>query len=220
MPHIPNPTILEREGHVERAWDVYSRLFRDRIIYLGTPINDDVANLFVAQLLFLNSDDPDRDIQIYINSPGGEVSAGMIMYDVMQNVKPDIVTVCLNASSMASVLLAAGTKGKRFILPHGKVMIHQGSAGFHGNTPDIRIQVKEIDDAINTLVDLIAKHSGQPFDRVQRDSERDYFMKAQEAVDYGIVDEILKPAKQLQLADAVALEAVGAGATRSLNSGR
>jgi ATP-dependent Clp protease protease subunit len=213
MPHIPNPTILEREGHIERAWDVYSRLFRDRIIYLGTPINDDVANLFVAQLLFLNSDDPDRDIQIYINSPGGEVAAGMIMYDVMQNVKPDIVTVCLNASSMAAVLLGAGTKGKRFILPHGKVMIHQGSAGFHGNTPDIRIQVKEIDDAINTLVDLIAKHSGQPFDKVLRDSERDYFMKAEEAVEYGIVDEILQPQKQLALAATAA--AAGASSNGS-----
>ena len=200
MPHIPNPTILEREGHVERAWDVYSRLFRDRIIYLGTPINDDVANLFVAQLLYLNSEDPDRDIQIYINSPGGEVSAGMIMYDVMQHVKPDVATVCLNASSMAAVLLAAGAKGKRFILPHGKVMIHQGSAGFHGNTPDIRIQVKEIDDAITTLVQLIADHSGQPFDRVQKDSERDYFMKADDAVAYGIVDDILRPSKTLMAA--------------------
>jgi ATP-dependent Clp protease, protease subunit len=209
MPHIPNPTILEREGHVERAWDVYSRLFRDRIIYLGTPINDDVANLFVAQLLFLNSDDPDRDIQIYINSPGGEVAAGMIMYDVMQYVKPDVVTVCLNASSMAAVLLAAGTKGKRFILPHGKVMIHQGSGGFHGNTPDVRIQVREMDDAINTLIQLIADHSGQPFDRVQRDSERDYFMKAKDAVEYGIVDDVLQPQKALMATAAMSLATSG-----------
>ncbi|MBI2760088.1 MAG: ATP-dependent Clp protease proteolytic subunit [Chloroflexi bacterium] len=214
MPHIPNPTILEREGHVERAWDVYSRLFRDRIIYLGTPINDDVANIFVAQLLFLNSDDPDRDIQIYINSPGGEVAAGMIMYDVMQYVKPDVVTVCLNASSMAAVLLAAGTKGKRFILPHGKVMIHQGSGGFHGNTPDVRIQVREMDDAINTLIQLIADHSGQPYDRVQRDSERDYFMKAKDAVEYGIVDDVLQPQKALMATASMSLATSGGNGSK------
>ena len=197
MPHVPNPTILEREGHIERAWDVYSRLFRDRIIYLGTPINDDVANLIVAQLLYLNSEDPDRDIQLYINSPGGDVIAGLVIYDVMQYVKPDISTVCLNASSMASVLLAAGTKGKRYILPNGEVMIHQGSAGFQGATPDLDIHMKHVLKLIGRLTELLAMHTGQPVEKVKRDSDRDYFMDAQEAVNYGIVDEVLQPTKLL-----------------------
>jgi ATP-dependent Clp protease protease subunit len=198
MPHIPNPTIIEREGHIERAWDVYSRLFRDRIIYLGTPINDDVANLIIAQLLFLNSDDPDRDIQMFINSPGGDVIAGLAIYDVMQHVKPDIQTVCINASSMAAVLLAAGTKGKRFILPNAEVMIHQGSAQFGGATPDLEIHMKHVSKLINRLTEILAFHTGQPFEKVKRDSERDYFMSAQEAVEYGIVDEIL-PASKLSV---------------------
>jgi ATP-dependent Clp protease protease subunit len=191
MPHIPNPTILEREGQTERAWDVYSRLFKERIIYLGTPINDDVANLFIAQLLYLAGDDPDKDIQIYINSPGGEVVAGLAMYDVMQHVRPDISTVCLNASSMASVLLAAGTKGKRFILPHGEVMIHQGSGGFQGNTPDLEIYMRRQLGLIDRLTHLLAQHTGQPVEKVKRDSERDYFMSAAEAVAYGVVDTVL-----------------------------
>ena len=191
MPHIPNPTILERDGQTERAWDVYSRLFKERIIYLGTPINDDVANLFIAQLLYLSGDDPDKDIQIYINSPGGDVTAGLAMYDVMQHVRPNISTVCLNASSMASVLLTAGTKGKRFILPHGEVMIHQGSGGFQGNTPDLEIYMRRQLALIERLTQLLAQHTGQPFEKVKRDSERDYFMSAAEAVAYGIVDEIV-----------------------------
>ncbi|MFN8558884.1 MAG: ATP-dependent Clp protease proteolytic subunit [Dehalococcoidia bacterium] len=200
MPHVPNPTILEREGHVERAWDVYSRLFRDRIIYLGTPINDDVANLIIAQLLYLNSDDPDRDIQIFINSPGGDVIAGLAIYDVMQHVKPDIQTVCINASSMASVLLAAGTRGKRFILPNAEVMIHQGSAGMQGTTPDLLIQAKHVEKLIGRLNELLAQHTGQSVEKVKRDSDRDYFMDAQQAVEYGIVDEILQPSKALAVA--------------------
>jgi len=197
MPHIPNPTILEREGHTERAWDVYSRLFKDRIIYLGTPINDDVANLFVAQLLYLSGDDPDKDIQIYINSPGGQVTSGLIMYDVMQHVKPDISTVCLSAASMSSVLLAAGTKGKRFILPHGEVMIHQGSAGFSGATPDIEVQTRQIFKLINRLNSILAEHTDKTIDQIKNDSQRDYFMDAEEAVAYGIVDEVLQPTKLL-----------------------
>jgi|SRR5215204_226915 len=200
MPHIPNPTILEREGHTERAWDVYSRLFKDRIIYLGTPINDDVANLFVAQLLYLSGDDPDKDIQIYINSPGGSVTAGLLMYDVMQHVKPDISTVCLNASSMASVLLAAGARGKRFILPNGEVMLHQGSAGFQGATPDIEVQTRQIFKLINRLNSILAYHTGKTIDEIKHDSQRDYFLDAQEAVDYGIVDEVLQPTKLLTAA--------------------
>jgi len=191
MPHIPNPTILEREGQTERSWDVYSRLFKDRIIYLGTPINDDVANLFVAQLLYLSGDDPDKDIQVYINSPGGEVVAGLAMYDEMQHVRPDSSTVCLNASSMASVLLAAGTKGKRYILPHGEVMIHQGSGGFQGNTPDLEIHMRHQLALMERLMQLLADHTGQPVEKVKRDSERDYFMSAEEAVAYGIVDAIV-----------------------------
>ena len=197
MAFIPNPTILEREGHTERAWDVFSRLFKDRIIYLGTPITDDVANIFVAQLLYLSGDDPDKDIQIYINSPGGSVTAGLTMYDVMQHVKPDISTVCLNASSMGSVLLAAGTKGKRFILPHGEVMIHQGSAGFSGATPDIEVQTRQIFKLINRLNSILAQHTGQPIEKIREDSQRDYFMDAEEAVRYGIVDEVLQPTKLL-----------------------
>ena len=197
MAFIPNPTILEREGHTERAWDVFSRLFKDRIIYLGTPITDDVANIFVAQLLYLSGDDPDKDIQIYINSPGGSVTAGLTMYDVMQHVKPDISTVCLNASSMASVLLAAGTKGKRFILPHGEVMIHQGSAGFQGATPDIEVQTRQIFKLINRLNSILAHHTGQPLEKIREDSQRDYFMDAEEAVRYGVVDEVLQPTKLL-----------------------
>jgi ATP-dependent Clp protease protease subunit len=197
MPHIPNPTILEREGHTERAWDVYSRLFKDRIIYLGTPINDDVANLFVAQLLYLSGDDPDKDIQIYINSPGGQVTSGLIMYDVMQHVKPDISTVCLSAASMSSVLLAAGTKGKRFILPHGEVMIHQGSAGFSGATPDIEVQTRQIFKLINRLNSILAEHTGKTIEKIKDDSQRDYFMDAEEAVAYGVVDEVLQPTKLL-----------------------
>lgn len=195
MPHVPNPTILEREGHVERAWDVYSRLFRDRIIYLGTPINDDVANLMIAQMLYLNSEDPDKDIQIYINSPGGDVIAGLAIYDVMQHIKPEISTVCINASSMASVLLAAGTKGKRFILPNAEVMIHQGSAGFQGATPDLDIHMKHVLKLIGRLTDLLAYHTGQLTEKVRRDSERDYFMDAQQAVEYGVVDQILEATK-------------------------
>ena len=195
MPHVPNPTILERDGHVERAWDVYSRLFRDRIIYLGTPINDDVANIMVAQMLYLNSEDPDRDIQLYINSPGGDVIAGLAIYDVMQHIKPEISTVCINASSMASVLLAAGTKGKRFILPNAEVMIHQGSAGLSGTTPDLLIQAKHVEKLINRLTDLLAFHTGQPMEKVRNDSDRDRFFDAREAVEYGLVDEILPPTK-------------------------
>jgi ATP-dependent Clp protease protease subunit len=197
MPHIPNPTILEREGHTERAWDVYSRLFKDRIIYLGTPINDDVANLFVAQLLYLSVDDPVKYIQIYINSPGGLVTSGLIMYDVMQHVKPDISTVCLSAASMSSVLLAAGTKGKRFILPHGEVMIHQGSAGFSGATPDIEVQTRQIFKLINRLNSILAEHTDKTIEQIKNDSQRDYFMDAEEAVAYGIVDEVLQPTKLL-----------------------
>jgi ATP-dependent Clp protease protease subunit len=191
MPHIPNPTILERDGRTERAWDVYSRLFKDRIIYLGTPIDGDVANLFIAQLLYLAGEDPDNDIQIYINSPGGEVVAGLAMYDVMQHVKPDISTVCLNASSMASVLLAAGARGKRYILPNGEVMIHQGSGGFQGNTPDLEIHMRHQLALMDRLLRLLAQHTGRPVEQVKRDSERDYFMSAAEAVAYGIVDEVL-----------------------------
>jgi len=202
MPHIPNPTILEREGHTERAWDVYSRLFKDRIIYLGTPINDDVANLFVAQLLYLSGDDPDKDIQIYINSPGGQVTSGLIMYDVMQHIKPDVSTVGLNASSMASVLLSGSTKGKRYILPNGEVMIHQGSAGFSGATPDIEVQTRQIFKLINRLNEILAFHTGQSLERVKADSSRDFFMNAHQAVEYGIVDDVLQPTKLLAAAAA------------------
>jgi ATP-dependent Clp protease, protease subunit len=202
MPILPNPAIIEREGHIERQWDVFSRLFRDRIIYLGTPINDDVANLMVAQLLYLQSDDPEKDIQLYINSPGGDVTAGLVIYDVMQHVKPDISTVCLNASSMASVLLSAGTRGKRYILPNGEVMIHQGYAGFQGTTPDFEIASQHILKLIHRLNEILSFHTGQPLEKVKLDSSRDFFMNAEQAVEYGVVDEVLQPTKLLAAAGA------------------
>ncbi len=191
MAFIPNPTILEREGHTERAWDVFSRLFKDRIIYLGTPITDDVANIFVAQLLYLSGDDPDKDIQIYINSPGGSVTAGLTMYDVMQHVKPDISTVCLNASSMGSVLLAAGTKGKRHALPHARILIHQPYGGAAGQAADIEIQAKEIIRMRELLEHILAHHTGQPIEKVSKDTDRDFIMSADEAKEYGLIDEVI-----------------------------
>jgi ATP-dependent Clp protease protease subunit len=203
MVYVPNPAVIESDGRVERSMDVYSRLLRDRIIYLGTPVDDSVANLIIAQLLYLSSADPDRDIQMYINSPGGVVSAGLGIYDTMQHVKCDVQTVCVGlAASMGAVLLAAGTKSKRYILPNAEVMIHQGSAGFGGATPDIEIQAQHLLRTIRRLNGILAGHTGQPIERVTADTNRDFWMTAEQAVEYGIVDSILRPTHELQAAAA------------------
>jgi ATP-dependent Clp protease, protease subunit len=198
MAYIPNPAVIESDGRVERSMDVYSRLLRDRIIYLGTPVDDSVANLIIAQLLYLASADPDRDIQMYINSPGGVVSAGLGIYDAMQHVKCDVSTVCVGmAASMGSVLLAAGAKGKRYILPNAEVMMHQGSAGFGGATPDIEIQAQHLLRTVRRLNMILSQHTGQPIERITADTNRDFWMTAEGALEYGVVDQILAPSTEL-----------------------
>jgi ATP-dependent Clp protease protease subunit len=186
------PAVVETTNRGERSWDIYSRLLRDRVIILGSEIDSQVANLVIAQLLFLDYEDPDREIRLYINSPGGEVYAGLGMYDTMQMVRADVSTVCMGlAASMAAVLLMAGTRGKRYALPNSRVLIHQGSVGFSGNIRDVDIQARETINLVTRCVEIMAQHSGQPFDRIKRDTERDYFMGADEAREYGIIDEVL-----------------------------
>jgi ATP-dependent Clp protease protease subunit len=188
------PAVVESTNRGERSWDIYSRLLRDRIVFVGTPIDSQVANVFIAQLLFLDYEDPDREIKVYINSPGGEVYAGLAMYDTMQMIRSDVSTYCMGlAASMAAVLLCAGTPGKRYALPNSRVLIHQGSSGFRGNVPDIDIQARETINVVTRLVEIMAQHSGQSFDKVKRDTERDYYMGAEDARDYGLIDEILLP---------------------------
>jgi len=191
------PMVVEQSSRGERAYDIFSRLLKERIIFIGTPIDDDVANLVVAQLLFLEKEDPDKDIEFYINSPGGLVTAGLAIYDTMQIVRPDIATICVGqAASLAAVLLAGGAKGKRYALPNARMMIHQGSAGFHGSPSDIDIQAKEILRYKALLNELLAKHTGQPKERVEQDTDRDFFMSAEEAKEYGLVDEVLEKANR------------------------
>ena len=191
------PMVVEQSARGERAYDIFSRLLKERIIFIGTPIDDDVANLVVAQLLFLEKEDPDKDIEFYINSPGGLVTAGLAIYDTMQIVRPDIATICVGqAASLAAVLLAGGAKGKRYALPNARMMIHQGSAGFHGSPSDIDIQAKEILRYKALLNELLAKHTGQPKERVEQDTDRDFFMSAEEAKEYGLVDEVLEKANR------------------------
>jgi ATP-dependent Clp protease protease subunit len=193
-PEIANliPMVVESTNRGERAFDIYSRLLKERIIFLGTPIDDQIANLIIAQLLFLAHENPDKDINLYINSPGGMVYAGLAIYDTMQLVKPDIVTTCVGmAASMAAVLLAAGAEGKRFALPHSRIMIHQGSAGFRGNVPDIEVQAREIMSITSTLNNILATHTKQPAEKVRNDTQRDYFMSSDEAKEYGIVDDVI-----------------------------
>ena len=188
------PTVIEQSHRGERAWDIYSMLLKDRIIFLGSQINDQVANVVVAQLLYLESQDPERDVYIYINSPGGVITAGMAIYDTMNYIRPDVQTICMGqAASMGAVLLAAGAKGKRRILPHGRVLIHQPLGGAQGQATDIEIQAREIVRVKRELNDILAGHTGQPFERIAQDIERDYIMTADEAVKYGIVDEIIRP---------------------------
>lgn len=186
------PMVIENTGRGERAYDLYSRLLKDRIIILGSEITEDVANIIVAELLFLEAEDPDKDIHFYINSPGGLVTAGLAIYDTMQYIKPDIVTICIGqAASMAAVLLAAGTKGKRFALPHSRIMIHQPLGGAQGQATDIEIQAKEILRIRDMLNKILATHTGQPIERVKKDTDRDFYMSPEEAKEYGIIDEIL-----------------------------
>lgn len=187
------PIVVEKTSQGERAYDIYSRLLKDRIIFIGTAVDDMVANLIIAQMLFLQSDDATKDINIYINSPGGSVTAGLAIYDTMQFVKPDVCTYCIGqAASMGSLLLAAGTKGKRFALPYSRIMIHQPWGGTQGTASDISIQAQEILRMKDDLNRLLAKHSGQPLDKIQKDSDRDFYMSAQEAKEYGLVDEVLQ----------------------------
>ncbi len=186
------PMVVESTNRGERAYDIYSRLLRERIIFLGTPIDDQIANLMIAQLLFLAHEDPDKDINLYINSPGGQVYAGLAIYDTMQLVKPDIVTTCIGmAASMAAVLLSAGADGKRFALPNSRIMIHQGSAGFQGSVPDIEVQAREIVSVISTLNDILGRHTHQTVEKIRADTQRDYFMSSSEAKEYGIVDSVI-----------------------------
>lgn len=190
--YLPLPHVYEREGRQERAWDIYSRLLRDRIVFIGTPIDDFVANSIIAQLLFLQMEDPKKDVHIYINSPGGSVSDGMAIYDTLNFMQCDIVTYCLGmAASMSTVLLAAGTKGKRFALPNSRIMIHQPSGGAGGQTSDISIAAKEILRWRKTINDILANHSDKTAEEVEKDSDRDYYMTADEAKDYGLVDEVI-----------------------------
>ena len=186
------PIVIEQTGRGERAYDIYSRLLKDRIIMLGTPIDDHVANLIVAQLLFLEAEDPEKDIYLYINSPGGVVTAGLAIYDTMQYIKPDVVTICMGqAASMGAVLLAAGAKGKRFALPHSRIMIHQPLGGFQGQATDIEIHAKEILRLKKMLNEILSKHTGQSLRKIEKDTERDYFMSAEEAMKYGLIDKVL-----------------------------
>jgi ATP-dependent Clp protease protease subunit len=185
------PMVIETSARGERAFDIYSRLLKDRIIFLGDAIEDHVANLIIAQLLFLESEDPEKDIQLYINSPGGVVTSGMAIYDTMQYLRAPVSTICIGqAASMGAVLLAAGATGKRYALPNSRIMIHQGSGGFRGNTPDVEIQMREMMHLTDRLMRILAEHTGQEFDKVKRDSERDYFMSADEAKAYGLIDEV------------------------------
>ena len=186
------PMVIEQSGRGERAYDIYSRLLRERVVFLVGPVNEVTANVIVAQLLFLESDNPDKDISFYINSPGGSVSAGLAIYDTMQFIKPDVSTLCVGqAASMGALLLTAGAKGKRFCLPNSRVMIHQPSAGFQGQASDIEIHAKEVMGMKRKLNELMAKHTGQPVDRIEKDTDRDNFLSADDAQAYGLIDKVL-----------------------------
>lgn len=186
------PVVVEQTHRGERSYDIYSRLLKDRIIFLGSQVNDEIANLIIAQLLFLEAEDPEKDIQMYINSPGGVVTAGLAIYDTMQHIKPDVATICLGqAASMGAVLLAGGAKGKRSTLPHSRIMIHQPSGGYSGQATDIEIHAKEVLRMREELNQILASHTGQPLEKISRDSERDFFLNGQEAVDYGLVDKVI-----------------------------
>ena len=189
------PIVVEQTNRGERAYDIYSRLLKDRIIFLGEAIDDHISSLVIAQMLFLEAEDPDKDIYLYVNSPGGIVSSGLAIYDTMQYIKPDVATICIGqAASMGSLLLSAGTKGKRSALPNSRIMIHQPAGGFQGQASDIEIQAKEIIKIKQKLNEIYAKHTGQPVEKVERDVDRDYFMSAQEAKEYGLIDKVIERA--------------------------
>lgn len=190
------PTVIEKSTYGERAYDIYSRLLKDRIIFLGGPINEAVANLVIAQMLFLESQDPKKDIQLYINSPGGSVSAGMAIYDTMQYVKPDVSTICVGiAASMGAFLLAAGKKGKRFALPNSDVLLHQVMGGAEGQAVEVEIAAKQIIKTKEKINQLLAKHTGQPLGKIEKDTDRDFWLTAEEAKEYGLIDEVIKKTK-------------------------
>mgnify|MGYP001818353726 FL=1 len=200
MPLIP--MVIEQSSRGERAYDIYSRLLKDRIIFLGTAMNDEVANLLIAQLLFLESEDPDKDINFYINSPGGLVTAGMAVYDTMQYIKPDITTVCIGqAASMGAVLLTAGTTGKRYSLPNSRILIHQPMGGFQGQASDIEIQAREILRMKDTLNQILVLHTGKKLEQIQGDTDRDFFMTGEEAKKYGIIDHVISTRDDLDKLD-------------------
>jgi ATP-dependent Clp protease, protease subunit len=187
------PMVVESDGRYDRSYDIYSRLLRERIVFLGTEVDDQVANLISAQLLFLEAEDPDKDISLYINSPGGSAYAGMAIYDTMQYVRPDVSTVCIGMSmSAGAMILCGGAPGKRFALPNAKIMIHQGSAGFRGTPADIQIQAREVLDMTRRMAEIIARHSGKSVDEVMQDIDRDRFMTAQDAIGYGLIDEVME----------------------------
>jgi ATP-dependent Clp protease protease subunit len=193
------PIVIEQTGRSERAYDIYSRLLKDRIIFIGTIIDDPIANTVIAQLLFLQTEDPDKDIHLYVNSPGGIVSSGLAIYDTMQYVKPSIATYCIGqAASMGALLLAAGTKGKRFALPNSRIMLHQPMGGFHGQATDIEIHAREILRMKDTLNKILSDHTGQPYEKIQADTDRDFFMSGEEAKEYGIVDEVIHTIKNVK----------------------
>jgi ATP-dependent Clp protease protease subunit len=186
------PIVIEKDGRMERAYDIYSRLLRERIIFLGTVINDDVANVVIAQMLFLESEDPDKDIHLYINSPGGLVTAGMAIYDTLQYIKPAVSTLCMGqAASIGALLLAAGAKGKRFALPHSRILIHQPMGGFQGQASDVDIQAKEILRLREELNTILSNHTSQPMEKIMTDTDRDFYMSGSEAKEYGIIDEVV-----------------------------
>jgi ATP-dependent Clp protease protease subunit len=194
---IPVPFVIEQTGRGERAYDIYSRLLKERIIFVGTPVDDTVANLVMAQLLFLEAEDASREINIYINSPGGIVSSGLAIYDTMQFVKPPVCTICIGmAASMAALLLAAGEKGRRFALPHARVMIHQPEGAFSGQAADIAIHAREVLTIREVLNKIFSKHTGQREDKIGKDTDRNYFMSAKEAMNYGIIDEVIEKRKE------------------------
>jgi ATP-dependent Clp protease protease subunit len=191
-PYVPIPMVIEQTSRGERSFDIYSRLLNDRVVFLGTPVNEEVANLIVAQLIHLESEDPDKDVSLYINSPGGSVYAGLAIYDTMQFIKPDVSTICVGiAMSMGALLLGGGAKGKRFALPNAKILIHQMSGGFEGQATDIEIHAKEVINIRRRLDEILAQHTGQPVEKVREDTERDYFMTAEQAKAYGIIDDVI-----------------------------
>ena len=186
------PIVIEKDGRSERAYDIYSRLLKERIVFVGTPIDDDIANLVIAQMLFLESEDPDKDVHLYINSPGGVVTSGLAIYDTMQYIHPKVSTLCMGqAASIAALLLAAGEKGKRYALPHSRILIHQPMGGFQGQASDVDIQAREILRLREELNTIVAKHTRQSMERIQADTERDFFMNGQQAKEYGIIDEVV-----------------------------